>query len=281
MAHQRHGFSLVELAIVLVIIGLLAGGILAGQSMLTASRHNRILVDANTYRTALSQFQVTYAYPPGDFPTATKVWGRADGDANIDANCGNPRSDASVGSPTCNGNGNGVIDIADGTWSESFRAWQQLSAAELIQGSYTGVWSSAVDMIHSTPGLNIPAGPLAKSGFTWNSNIYEQAYTLTNYFEGDYRNALFFGKEVVASWVRGGALKARDANKLDDKADDSKPGSGAIRTFTNSWVDTNIAPTVQCATTDLASTAVYDLASSDEACVLIFTDQYARQTAVN
>ncbi|PZP83692.1 MAG: type II secretion system protein, partial [Azospirillum brasilense] len=55
-----HGFSLVELSIVLVILGLLTGGILGGQSLIRAAELRTISTDANRYITAAQTFRDKY-----------------------------------------------------------------------------------------------------------------------------------------------------------------------------------------------------------------------------
>jgi len=53
---RRHGFSLVELSIVLVILGLLTGGILGGQSLIRAAELRSIASDLFRYGTAVNSF---------------------------------------------------------------------------------------------------------------------------------------------------------------------------------------------------------------------------------
>ena len=57
---KNQGFSLVELAIVLVIIGLITGGILTGQELIRASELNSVASDYNKVKTAINTFQLKY-----------------------------------------------------------------------------------------------------------------------------------------------------------------------------------------------------------------------------
>src|ERR1700754_5054766 len=102
---HRHGFTLVELSIVLVILGLLVGGVLAGQSLIRAAELRSISTDTTQYRTALFSFREKYNALPGDMINATSFWGdRATGAESC--------ADGAIanGTPgTCNGNGNGMI----------------------------------------------------------------------------------------------------------------------------------------------------------------------------
>lgn len=71
---MKHGFSLVELSIVLVILGLLTGGILAGQSLIRAAELRSVSTEQSRWVTAANSFRDKYFALPGDFRDATKFW---------------------------------------------------------------------------------------------------------------------------------------------------------------------------------------------------------------
>lgn len=83
-------FSLIELGIVLIIMGVIAGAIFKGQDLLQVAKMNSVLEDLKRYRNAISLYQQTYGEWPGDDPKAAT---RFEGGEN--------------------GNGDGVIDGAD------------------------------------------------------------------------------------------------------------------------------------------------------------------------
>lgn len=114
MIKNQRGFTLVEIAIVLVIIGLLLGGVLKGQEMVTNAKIRRVADDFNNVSAAVLSYQDRYAQLPGD-----------DNQANTH-----------VGGT--NGNGNGQINgyWATGTATlESRQIWDHLRRATLITGS--------------------------------------------------------------------------------------------------------------------------------------------------
>jgi prepilin-type N-terminal cleavage/methylation domain-containing protein len=69
------GFTLVEIAIVLVIIGLLLGGILKGQEMITQAKIKNSIADFSGISAAYHGYQDRYRSIPGDDPNANGRWG--------------------------------------------------------------------------------------------------------------------------------------------------------------------------------------------------------------
>src|SRR5437660_7102925 len=68
------GFTLVEIAIVLVIIGLLLGGILKGQEMITQAKIKNVIADFSGVSAAYHGYQDRYRAIPGDDPNAATRW---------------------------------------------------------------------------------------------------------------------------------------------------------------------------------------------------------------
>ena len=82
MKHTQKGFTLVEIAIVLVIIGLLLGGILKGQEMITQAKIKNVVADFSGISAAYYGYQDRYRSIPGDDKGANARWGAKDGDGN-------------------------------------------------------------------------------------------------------------------------------------------------------------------------------------------------------
>lgn len=253
---KTRGFSLVELSIVLVILGLLVGGVLAGQSLIRAAELRSVTADLQRYQTAINTFRNKYFAMPGDMTNATAFWGSAGGTGS-DNTCFITNS---ADKRTCNGNGDGLTEVSgtDPTYGERFRAWQQLANAGLIEGSYTGV-SESTTFDSRLPGKNMPASKLSSNGFGiagLNAVVSGDA----NYFDRSYHwNILFLHGSI------GSTITATEMWNIDTKLDDGKPAYGSVYTVksTSAW-----GP--GCATTDVVSTAEYNMTNTAKNCVLYF-----------
>ena len=114
MDRNQRGFTLVEIAIVLVIIGLLLGGVLKGQEMITNAKVRNLADQGSGVKAAFFAFQDRYKALPGDYQQAN---------LNI------------AGVPAAStGNSNGLITNGP----ESGFVWLHLAAAGFITGSYAG-----------------------------------------------------------------------------------------------------------------------------------------------
>ena len=263
--HHSHisAFSLVELAIVLAILGLLIGGVLAGQSLLKGQRLRTVLTDATTYATAINQFKLKYKDLPGDFPTATSVWGS-------DAAACTSALDAAGG--TCNGDGDSFLNNAAGVnaTGEAFQLWKQLVLGGFIKGTYTGINGSVSASYDVRPGVNVPKGALENSAY-WHYGYWGDVLTDNGtFFTGNYTNAMVFGSQLLGDWPSNGAITPREALELDTKGDDGKPAFGSFRMFARTWSGG------LCVTSDTGSAAEYNLISNNVECRIIFMNTYAQ-----
>jgi|SRR6185503_9511451 prepilin-type N-terminal cleavage/methylation domain-containing protein len=82
MKKSNQGFTLVEIAIVLVIIGLLLGGILKGQEMITQAKIKNVIADVSGVSAAMYGYQDRYKALPGDDKNATRWSGATAGNGD-------------------------------------------------------------------------------------------------------------------------------------------------------------------------------------------------------
>jgi prepilin-type N-terminal cleavage/methylation domain-containing protein len=200
---KTHGFSLIELSIVLVILGLLSGGILAGQSMIRAAELRSVTSDFQRYSTATYSFRDKYFAYPGDMADALRFW----------PNC------AAIGTNVCYGDGDGMVEdsptSATGS-EEKVRAWQHFAFAGLIEGSYSGDWPAAGPVV---PGRDVPASKISRGGYWYG--------LLVNHY-GKTAQALEFGAARTGNHQHpaAGILSPEETWNIDIKLDDGLASQG-------------------------------------------------------
>ena len=230
MKTQR-GFTLVEIAIVLVIIGLLLGGILKGQELINSARVRNLADTATGVQAAYYGFIDRYRRVPGDWNAtgATQAIG-------VTINDG--------------GNNNGQIDNGTTTidWTEPNAMWVQLAAAGFIQGAYNG---------GTTPPTN-DNGVAPLNAF---NNVMALGRTNDFLSSPSFRLHLVMGRGIPVDVMR----------ELDLKIDDGFPTTGELRAAVSSGalmgtiaeqdaacVDTGVTPNIWNVRSDSQScNAVY------------------------
>lgn len=264
MYSKNKGFTLVEMAMVVVAISLLAAAIISGQALIRTSRLMNITADVEKFKDATISFQAKYKYLPGDIPNATTFWG-------TDTSCPiTPPNDAPK-METCNGNGDSYIGDGNGSaygnatyWYESYRYWQQLANAGFINGQYNGAPSSRTEK-GADPGLNIPISSILGNGYYM---LHVAPGLSTGVFNSNYHHVIVYGKPVAPrSSTYGPGLTPEQALILDKKVDDGKPGSGFVLSFTADSEETR-----DCVTNKSELGAQYnsDTTKNEISCALIF-----------
>jgi len=258
----NRGFSLLELSIVLVIIGLIAGGIVAGSSMIRAAELRSIVTDSHRVKTAMNTFRDKYLALPGDMKNAVRFWGaQAGGTADgVDATCAalddtSPSTDGS----TCNGNGDGEIGSSL-VPHERFKFWQHLANAGLIDGSYTGV-QGAGGVNHIVPFENALGSKM--SGVSWTVLHWNLTGGSVN-FDNNYGSHLLLGATTSSGGPSAAFTVPEEAWNLDKKIDDGMPATGNI--IASRYEECTTATAGQ--SNNLA--AEYLLSSDDVACAMRF-----------
>jgi hypothetical protein len=275
MPSRNQGVSLLEMAIILVVAGLLVGGVLVGRTLIRNAQLQAVATDFETFKQATELFKDKYKALPGDMTNATDIWGSAGVDCGVGATWGTTRTRL-----TCNGNGDGmiadysnsVVVVASGTGSdESTRAWQQLSNAAFIKGTFLGNGAAAAAGFWK-PGFSIPEGRVSDQ----NGYIYSYAAPGDSSgaaYYGNYKNIITYGKTTSLTSTKTAAadpgLSAPDAFTIDAKIDDGRPGQGMVRSLTPSSASTPL-----CANGLKPETAGYLISTGSTAnnltCSLIF-----------
>ena len=187
---KQSGFTLVEIAIVLVIIGLLLGGILKGQELINSARVRNMADQNSGIQAAYFGFIDRYRQVPGDWAAVAAA--QAIGDATV----------------TLGGNGNGRID---NTLAEAAAVFSQLSKSNFLGGGFTPATAApATEALY----ISTVASPI---------NAFNGPLVLT-------RNAGYSGTTSTRLNLHMGVnVPVSIARELDIKVDDGLPNTGVLR----------------------------------------------------
>ncbi|MGZ5081865.1 MAG: prepilin-type N-terminal cleavage/methylation domain-containing protein [Usitatibacter sp.] len=197
MRRQQSGFTLVEIAIVLVIIGLLLGGILKGQELINSAKVKNLANDFRVIPTYVYAYQDKFKALPGDDSAAV---------GTHLSNCA---------APCANGNGNGVIN---GMWNsttaadETWQFWGHVRQANLAAGPTT--WAATAVTDPYVP-KNAVGGQLGISSMSLTGNGGATQVQITG-MTGSY--------QVCSAGILG-----KFAKQLDIQMDDGNTATGSLR----------------------------------------------------
>lgn len=219
-AHLPSGYTLIEMSIVLVIIGLIVGCVMVGEDLIHAAKIQKQIKQLQDYELAFNTFAQKYNCIPGDCVAATSFWPSA-----------------------VNGNGNDIVDTADGgsydsgeSWSASTEMQQffiQLSLAGLIQGHFDGTGSVGGGL----PPLSLNTNATFIAGGSINF-VASRFPDISSYRTGT--NILWLvacpdripGTDNMETWDDACLIfSPNDAFAIDNKIDDGRPLSGRMLGF--------------------------------------------------
>lgn len=209
------GFTLIELSIVLVIIGLLVGGILTGQNLIRAAGARSEIKQIEGYRQAVNTFRTKYGYYPGDILPA---------EASAAGFINYMYSNA-------HGNGNGLIEHSDQSPGDQEEAmlWADLTTAGLI--------SDRIDpqvVIGQASGDLATMHPASKLGGSYvlavSGGVIDVSANFGNGKGYDGRNYFTLMNSTVTAWnsPAGAYMTPAQSFAIDSKMDDGLPLSGGV-----------------------------------------------------
>ncbi len=243
--NKKKGFTL-EMSIVIVIIGLVVGGVIAGRDLIRAAELRSVQTDWTRFETAARMFEEKYNCIAGDCSKAAQF---------------------GLGA---NGNGNGYIEQID-IGVELWYFWQHLGNAKLIAGAYSGIAGNNTPnpTYDAVAGVNVPASKITRVGYTMYQrfpNAWNSAFGVA----GDTRqHFIITGRDDPNDNLTtfAGAFSARELFALDQKADDGISSRGRIRTHAN---DSNFR-TIGC-TAGASPNHNYDTTSNGQCNIIYFID---------
>lgn len=217
--HPQAGFTLIELSIVLVIIGLIAGAIVIGKDLLTAAAIQATVNQIQKYNTAVFTFRDKYGGTPGDLQ------------ASLVTQFGmTPRSGANG-----HGDGNNLLagcsDMLGGEilqGCETVLFWSDLSVAGLIEGSFTAA-TDGPGYAFGPVGNYFPPAKLGRANYIMVFSRYSSTGAnkdATNYYMITGMSSGTFLAGGIP-WINYGVTPL-EANAMDSKLDDGLPLTGRI-----------------------------------------------------
>ncbi|MBL8639480.1 MAG: prepilin-type N-terminal cleavage/methylation domain-containing protein [Alphaproteobacteria bacterium] len=221
---SERGFTLVELAIVMIIIGLLIGGILKGQELIGNARVSSTVAQVKAIETGIGTFRDKYAALPGDI-------------RNVAARLPNCAAGACATDPATGAGGDGqlantgnVFDpgLAVSGTTEAGLAFIHMAAAGMIGGVNPTTASTAMGL-----GTSNPTTPLGGGWVIGTSNGTATGMLLTT--------GLTSGVYVASSPALGSNIPTANAQvmppvqagNIDRKIDDGRPNTGDVRAIGN------------------------------------------------
>jgi hypothetical protein len=216
---SRKAFTIVELTIVIVIIGLIIGAVLVGQDLIKAAAIRSTMSEVEKYNTSVETFRTKYNGIPGDLTSVRAVEFDFSGSADTNATGAAGLRD---GNSVVEGGASGSTRLV----GEIGLFWQDLSNAALISGSFTATGTT------TTTGANVTAANL--NSYLPRSRLRETvAHFLYASTGQHYYYLASFTTNATADVTPSNAVTPFEAKDIDEKMDDGVPTTGTVINMTN------------------------------------------------
>ena len=203
--NKQSGFTLVEIAIVLVVIGLLLGGILKGQQLINSARVRNLADQNSGVQAAYYGFIDRFRNLPGDMTCVAAV-----------ANVGSAVTAAGCATDDVGGDANGRIDGI----LEIGAVWAHLSIAQFLNGTFDGLDAGDNVLTAVTYKTAVAGGGIPPNAFQGPIMIAHS----NDYITGNARDTV-----VRLAYSFGGNIPVPIIRDLDQKIDDGVAGTGVLR----------------------------------------------------
>lgn len=233
---MRKGFTLVELSIVLVIIGLIVAGVTMGRDLVRGFQMRDLLGQTEEYIAAINTFKLKFNALPGDIENASVYFGQL--------SSGTCTTTTSTDGTTCGGDGDnqitfsGVTDPGGGGGvREAFRFWEHLALAGLYGGAYSGFSASeGVNGFDHVPGINSPATAFDSVSYSIGhiGGVGGTMHSQNFFAEGTNTHIFLIGDSSGLGMANGVYFTPPEMFSMDTKIDDGAAGMGQFQSRSNS-----------------------------------------------
>ena len=247
MKSKQSGFTLVEIAIVLVIVGLLLGGVLKGQELITSGKAKALYADKTAIQTAVNTYQDRFRALPGDDGAAG---GRFTGLACGVAGAGGSAVNSGLGQTCTNGNGNGLI-------TNQAQNARTTAAQGLVLVTATG--NTAIAAEPSLMWQHLRAVQIIKTEGTGPGEIFVQPNNAVSGWTGVTSANLWIGQQPSVLFINQYATPGNVAQAVDAANDDGFTNRGGIRAANNG---TALSPNTDAAGAAYNNGATYNVSTN-------------------
>jgi prepilin-type N-terminal cleavage/methylation domain-containing protein len=234
---KKSAFSLIELSIVLIIIGLLIAGITGGASLIKSSELRSAMSEARAFQTSVNGFYTQFGSLPGDFSTVIGTSGAGNNNGHIEY-----VASVNAAGTTCT-NESGTYNCSEGS-----NAWIQMRNAGTIDSNLVSA-TTPIDLNDDsapTFGTDAPSSKIKSAGWAFDYRDIERSSGAFGHEASSQNVVVLTGAIGSGSYNSSGdsagvvdsnadnnvataAIVPTDALSIDSKIDDGNAGAGKVR----------------------------------------------------